>query len=185
MEEIWKDIKGYEGKYQISNLGNVRSLYDQNQFKKNSRIKILKLGERNGYSVINLQNKIKPKERKSYQVHRLVAEAFIPNPENKPIINHIDENKKNNIITNLEWCTQKENVLHSKYKMFKCKKRVGKSKEKYVCLRKRFNKIYYEVNIPSVNNRIYLGAFKNIEDAIKIRDYAIKNIKKKGMMTYQ
>ena len=180
MEEIWKDIKEYEGKYQISNFGNVRSTYDQNQFKKTSRIKNLKAGERNGYLVINLQNKAKLKGKKSYQIHRLVAEAFIPNPENKPIINHIDENRKNNVVTNLEWCTQKENVLHSKYKLFKCKNRIGKSKEKYICLRKMFNKTYYEVRIPNGNNKIYLGSFKNLEDAVQARDYNIKNKKERN-----
>lgn len=93
MKEIWKDIKNFEGKYQISNLGNVRSLYDQNQFKKTYRIRYLKLGQRQGYSIIQLTDGCKIK-RSSYQIHRLVAEAFIPNPENKPFINHIDENRK-------------------------------------------------------------------------------------------
>ena len=171
MQEIWKDIKGYEGKYQVSNLGRVRSLYDQNQFKKNSRIKILKLGERNGYSVINLQNKFKPKERKSYQVHRLVAEAFIPNPENKPIINHIDENKKNNIVTNLEWCTQKENVLHSKYKMYKPKKsKLPTSGEKYIIKRNKYNKTFYEICIYKNGKHIYLGRKNSLNEAILLRN---------------
>ena len=101
MIEEWKDIKGYEGLYQVSNLGRVKSL-------KFGKERILKTGvDRYGYISVNLY---KNNKRKLCKVHRLVAEAFIPNLENKPEVNHLDEDKTNNMVSNLEWCTRNENV---------------------------------------------------------------------------
>lgn len=102
MEE-WRDIIGYEGKYQISNFGRVKS------FKRYKEGKILRAKNNKEYLSIGLSNG-KDGKQKYYLIHRLVAEAFIPNPNNYPIINHIDENKKNNKATNLEWCTHKYNI---------------------------------------------------------------------------
>ena len=107
MKEIWKDIKGYEGLYQVSNLGNIKSL-NYNHTKKEKILKPLK--RKDEYLKIRLY---KNKKYKTYFIHRLVAEAFIPNLNNYPIINHIDENRSNNYVKNLEWCTQKQNVQHS------------------------------------------------------------------------
>lgn len=110
--EIWKDIPNYEGLYQISNLGNVKSLY---RIANNNHIiheKILKPQENyNGYLIVNLykNNKMKAK-----LIHRLVGKTFIDNPNNYNYINHIDKNKSNNNIDNLEWCTQSYNVIYSK-----------------------------------------------------------------------
>lgn len=98
MEEIWKDVKGYEGLYQVSNMGRVRSL---------RRNIILKSQITRGYKRVALCTNNIPK---LYSVHRLVANAFIPNPNNYPCINHKDENKANNCISNLEWCTQEYNL---------------------------------------------------------------------------
>lgn len=96
--EIWKDIEGYEGLYQVSNLGNV----------KNNKNKIMKLAkEKNGYLRINLS---KNGFKKRMSIHKLVAMTFIPNPNNYPQINHKDENKQNNCVDNLEWCTQIYNI---------------------------------------------------------------------------
>jgi predicted DNA-binding ArsR family transcriptional regulator len=105
--EIFKDIIGYDGLYQISNLGNVKSL---NNYKRINE-KILKpCTNIHGYFYINIHyNYI----YKFHTIHRLIAIAFIPNPENKPMVNHIDGNKKNNNISNLEWVTAKENCQHS------------------------------------------------------------------------
>ena len=93
--EKWKDIKGYEGLYQISDLGNVKSIRTN---------KILKYGySHNGYRIVNLKGKM-------FRVHRLVAEAFIDNKEHLPYVNHKDENKENNNVNNLEWCTSSYNI---------------------------------------------------------------------------
>ena len=103
MKEIWKDIPEYEGLYQVSNLGNVRSL----NYNRTGEIKLLKQGNVNGYKVVILY---KDGKKKNYLVHRLVAIAFLPNPNNLPIINHKDENPSNNNVNNLEWCTQAYNT---------------------------------------------------------------------------
>ena len=94
--EIWKDIKGYEGLYLISNLGNIKSLHNYR------RGNIIKPKLKKGYYQVGLR---KNNIRKWYAVHRLVALTFIPNPNNLPCVNHKDENKLNNNINNLEWCT--------------------------------------------------------------------------------
>ncbi len=114
MKEIWKDIKNYEGLYQISNFGNVKSLekYRYNGKKYyTQKEKILKQQvDKNGYKVIVLHRN---KEIQAFKIHRLVAQAFIPNPKDKAEVNHIDGNKANNNIHNLEWVTTKENVHHA------------------------------------------------------------------------
>lgn len=103
--EIWRDIRGYEGLYQVSNLGQVRS-FDREILHRGSifliKDKLLKAGiSRNYYQVVLSKNSI----RQSIRVHRLVAEAFIDSPNNYNYINHKDENKLNNKANNLEWCT--------------------------------------------------------------------------------
>ena len=104
--EEWRDVPGFEGLYQVSNAGRLKS------YKKNATGKILKLTNRTGdYLRVVLQGK--GKNQKSIGVHRLVALVFIPNPDNLPQVNHIDGNKQNNKIDNLEWCSQSENVRHA------------------------------------------------------------------------
>jgi hypothetical protein len=108
-EEIWKDIEGYEGLYQVSNLGRVKSLarYKQNHSKlQKVNERLLSPRFRRNYYVVAL---CKEGTVKNVSVHRLVAETFIPNPNNYPIINHKDENSLNNCINNLEWCTYQYN----------------------------------------------------------------------------
>ena len=97
--EIWKDVQGYEGLYQVSNLGRVKGL---------KRSKIRKLcNDRGGYLCVSLK---KQGKAKNFKVHRLVAVAFIPNPENKPEVDHINAIKTDNNINNLRWVTAKENM---------------------------------------------------------------------------
>lgn len=97
IKEIWKNVVGYEGKYEVSNLCRVRSVR-----------KILKtqINVQNGYSYIGIAGK-------TFTIHRLMAIAFIPNPENKPTVNHKDGIKTNNHISNLEWATFSENSQHN------------------------------------------------------------------------
>ena len=116
MEEIWRDVKGYEGLYQVSNLGRVKSLERFIKTRKNKN-------GMNGYIHKQESIRIPTKDYKGYlrlslckegklklfRIHRLVAEAFIPNPNNLPQVNHKDENKENNCISNLEWCTNEYN----------------------------------------------------------------------------
>ena len=107
MTEIWADIAGYEGKYQVSSFGSVRSL----DYRNTGRAKIMEPQDNgHGYLYIGLRDGTK---RRDYRyVHRLVAETFIPNPLNLPTINHLDENKRNNVVANLAWCTIAENLSY-------------------------------------------------------------------------
>lgn len=113
--EVWKDIKDYEGFYQVSNKGRIRSL-DRPVLQRNSSIQIkkglvLKLAKNHkGYPMVSLSKNNK-KDFKS--VHRLVALTFIENPDKKEQVNHIDGNKENNCLSNLEWVTASENIRHA------------------------------------------------------------------------
>lgn len=114
-DEVWKDIVNYEGRYQISNFGRVRSLprFSSNGEGQQRYVegKILKPKLDKGYVVIQLK---KPGEKyKHHRISRLVAFAFIPNPESRPEVNHIDGNKLNNTVENLEWVTRQENMKHA------------------------------------------------------------------------
>ena len=112
--EVWKDISGYEGRYQVSNLGNVRSL-DRLVASKNGSFAsrkgqtLIQNKRRSGYLCVNLCTHGRSRV---VETQRLVALAFIPNPEQLPCVNHVDEDKTNNAVTNLEWCTQAYNVKY-------------------------------------------------------------------------
>lgn len=114
MSEVWKDVKGYEGYYQVSNKGRVRSvdrIIKMGKITGKVKGKILKIqNDGHGYGQVSLSREGK---YKSYKVHRLVAEHFVPNPNNLKHVNHIDGDKTNNNADNLEWVTQKENNQHA------------------------------------------------------------------------
>lgn len=113
MKEIWKDIQGYEGLYQVSNLGRIKSLP-----RNTTNGGILKFGYNNdGYNQVCLYNG--KGESKTYRVCRIVASHFVLNTYNLPEVNHKDKNVKNDIFTNLEWCNRKYNVNYSKARKVK------------------------------------------------------------------
>lgn len=155
IEEVWKDIKGYEGLYQISNLGKIKSLgryYHSgmyNKVKKYQKENIRKTEKlKNGYIKVTLCNNGK---LKGYLVHRLVAEAFIPNPSNLLQINHKDENKENNNANNLEWCSSKYNMNYgnrNEKARLSITKLKGKKVEQYD-LDDNFIKEYLSINSAS------------------------------------
>lgn len=176
--EIWKDIKGYEGLYQISDLGNVKVISRRviNHRSGSTRLMREKLmnpfDNGHGYLVVSLRN---GEKRKNHYVHRIVAEAFLVNQDNKPNINHKDYNTKNNVATNLEWCTQKENISHSVSHMRKpraiCK--TSNTGEKYISKRlERGKHTVYRVYIKSIS---ICKSFKTLEEAVRYRNEVMKS----------
>lgn len=110
MSEVWRDIEGYEGLYQVSSEGRVKSLERKDRLGRTVKERILKPGVvGSGYLMISLCTGGK---QKMFSVHRLVCQAFHENPENKSDVNHINENKTDNRAWNLEWCTRRENLNH-------------------------------------------------------------------------
>lgn len=109
--EIWKDILGYEGQYQISNLGIVKSLTRKDTLNhiRYSQIMSPKLDDKGYYQITLCQNG----KHRMFSLHRLLGNHFMPNPNNLPCINHKDGNPKNNSLDNLEWCTYSENTIHA------------------------------------------------------------------------
>jgi hypothetical protein len=162
MQEEWKDIIGYEGYYQISNLGRVKFL--ERQVPRFSKIQILKekivkfhLAKR-GYYVVDLRVKSK---RKTLNIHRLIAIHFIDNPLNKKYVNHIDENKLNNSIENLEWVTNMENICHAKKNVKSSSEYIGVGWDKYA--NKWKSQIYHK------GKSIHLGSFFSEQEAYNAR----------------
>lgn len=171
MTEEWKDVPNYNGKYQVSNLGRVRSLYEWNgnRYKKQyrKRISILNPTDNgNGYLIVPLT---KGTKRKNWYVHRLVATLFVPNPRNVNVVNHLDYNKRNNRADNLEWVTQKENVQYSVERM-KGKNNgfLPSTGERFVI--KRGNR--YELCF----KRKYIGTFATIEEAVAKREQLYRGV---------
>ena len=156
MEE-WKDIKDMNGYYQISNFGNVKSFITYRQNKKETG-KILKpFLVTKKYQTVSLFSK-------SYSVHRLVAEHFIPNPNNLPQVNHIDGDKTNNNISNLEWVTNRENSIH-----------YHKSDDTSGIQMTKANT--YSTKIRHNKKQVYLGTFSTLDEAISVRKKYIEENK--------
>lgn len=115
MNEIWKDIEGFEGYYQVSNLGRVKSLdrWVRNSEKSKRFVPsqiMADVSDKDGYRELILH---KNGKKKTYKVHRIVAQTFIPNPDNLPEVNHRDDNKSNNEVDNLEWCDRTYNNTYN------------------------------------------------------------------------
>ena len=153
MQEQWKDVVGYEGRYMVSNLGNIKSTFKYSDNKMNKRLNKLGYREKNiyigyntsGYPVVVLRENGKKKFK---SIHRLVAEAFIPKKENKNIVNHIDGNKSNNCVDNLEWVTSKENKEHGwKNNLYSAKHRM----RSIICIE---TQEVFEV-LPTTRYRVY------------------------------
>lgn len=167
LDEVWKDIKGYEGLYQVSNLGNVKSIFYRNQILKQTT-------DRYGYKIIYLyKNKI----RKTFKVHRLVATMFIDNPENKAFIDHINTVKNDNRVENLRWVTASENN-NNELTLAKYKKYCTSKSKSVICLNNNivFKTIssaskFYNINRASIDN-CCKGKYKTagkLEDGTRLK----------------
>lgn len=142
MIEIWKDIKGYENKYQISNMGKVRSLMNNKNQPRETPLILKPYLDNDGYEIIRLSKKC---QSKPFKIHRLVAQYFVDNIDGKLNVDHIDTNRKNNNYTNLRWVTSKENSNNPntinnlkqvgiKYKYLYGKPVINKEGNKYISI---------------------------------------------------
>jgi hypothetical protein len=166
--EVWKSIKGYDGIYEVSNMGRVRSYMKKDGwagYKVTDTPHLMStIPNGNGYMYVTLSKGCK---RENKYIHRLVAEAFIGDIPQGYVINHIDYDKANNQVGNLEIVTQRQNVGYSRHKMCKPRKRDANA---YICYRERNN--VYEVTV----RKKYLGKFKTLEEARSARDAYIEEI---------
>lgn len=170
MEEIWKDIKNYEDKYQVSNLGRIRSknriLVYKNGRNRPQKEKIMTPYKARGYLGVVLYSDC---SRKSFLVHRLVADAFLPNTDNKEEVNHKNGNKYDNNVKNLEWVTHSENNLHC-YRVLKrklsCLGKFGKEHPcskivARICIKTGEKTTYNSMTEASKNNLINIKTISN------------------------
>ena len=158
-KEIWADIDGYSGLYQVSNIGRIKSLGGKSNH--NSEM-IMKQQEILGYMSVTLR---KDDISKMFKVHRLVANAFIDNPLNKPQVNHIDGNKRNNAVSNLEWVTPSENAKHA-FEIGLKKSQSGKDNKRSIAI-ERID-----------NNGIVLDEYCGFREAERITGIPHSNISK-------
>lgn len=181
MKEEWKDIKGYEGYYQVSNLGNIKSFIYFNGHEYIYRERILK-PQNNRYLTVRLA---KNKKVKQYTIHRLVAEYFISNEDKKPYVNHKDGNKYNNRVDNLEWCTAKENTQHA-YKNNLIARITERKKEATLKnVKKAWEKTRKKINQYDLNGN-FIKEYKSISEASKTNNIptsSISNCCKKNVHT--
>jgi hypothetical protein len=157
-QEIWKDIEGYEGLYKISSFGNVFSV-------KRNKIMLFKVHGHKGYKKIQLNIN---KQKKYFRISRLVAKHFIPNPENKKLVDHIDRNPSNNHISNLRWATYTENLGNQ------LSRKGSSSKYKGVFFHKATKKWQAEVRVDKVKK--YLGSFTCEKEAALVYNKKAKEL---------
>ncbi len=167
MEEIWKNVNGYPG-YFVSNTGKVRSTRNHRDIILTPRVGIF------GYHFVNLYDE--NRKMKSVKIHRLVANAFIPNPNNLPQINHINEDKANNNVLNLEWCTAKYNLNYNGLQ----KRQHDLQKRKTGAFDQDMNLIhYFQSATEAAEFVISEGLSKNFRSAVGNICYAAKTEKTK------
>lgn len=160
MQEVWKDINGYEGYYQISNFGRVRSL-DREILYSDGRCyhyngKILKFGNCKGYHFVNLY---KDTNKKIYRVCRLVAIHFIDNPHNLPQVNHKDENTENDHASNLEWCDMEYNNSYGTH-IKRVQETAEKNRRAFVCI--ETGKVYRNIKACAKELRLLPTGINNV-----------------------
>ena len=183
--EIWKPI--YDLPYEISNLGNVRRKLDS-KYKYKNRLYVKPYKNNKGYLCINLYKKYKCYK---FQIHRLIAIAFIPNPNNLPEINHKDGNPLNNSIDNLEWCTHQYNMQHSwdtglhKNRFGNASKKRKSSSSKYLGVHWDSNRNKWFSSIGFKTKHYALGRYTSEIDAAKAYDKFVleNNLKQYGYKT--
>jgi len=162
--EQWKDIKGFEGFYQVSDAGNIRRLKYWNHHKNDWTITnrlLTPTDNGNGYKIVGLQ--AKDARRKKFYIHRLVAAAFLPRKEGQDYVNHRDHNRANNAANNLEWCTQKYNTNYSADRMRGFRELPpGRSGERYITI---FNGRFQVI----LKHKFY-GSYATLQEAINRRN---------------
>ena len=171
-EEVLRYIPGYEGEYLISNLGNV---YSESKPYRNQhgacsrwrpRKKMSFIYCQSGYYEVTLKSKGKSE---MFLVHRLVAQSFVPNPNNYPEVNHIDGNRLNNVFSNLEWTTRRGNLSHAK-------RHDPRALSRFFGVGYRNKKDKYYARVSVKGKRFYLGSFSSEIDAAKAYDaFILKN----------
>lgn len=180
MREIWRDIKGYENEYQVNQYGEIRTLKDSSVCKANTILKP-QISKRNGYVYQMLW---KNGKAKLFRVHRIVASAFVDNPNNYKQVNHIDGNKTNNNAENLEWCSQSQNMKHA----YKNKLQVPSEKQRKAIINS--NKLKQK-KVCQIKDGKIINIFSGISEASRQTKISIScisrccNLKRKSTNGYE
>ena len=169
--EIWKSVVGWEDLYEVSNFGNVRTLHYKKPYLMHPVL------DAKGYRRVSF-TRVNSKKYKRFAVHRLVAQAFIPNPDNLPEVNHKDENRQNNRVDNLEWCTNKYNCNYGNFKQKVSDSRIGiKFSEIHLDnLRRSHVKVQGKPVLQCDRNGVILNEFDSMSDASRSLGISVVSI---------